>query len=98
MPLFSVPEPAVVLVLRGINAFKRVDAIISARPSTVSSQLSGTDRSCLPLDRLLSPTAELAFRQATLFFQDKELMADEQARTLRGYLPPNTRLLPGGDR
>ena len=79
----SLPEPAVVLVLRGVNAFKRLDFLIRVQPASKSTPGPGPS-----LERILSATPELAYRQTMLFFQDKELFADDAARTLLKYLPP----------
>ena len=42
----------------------------------------------LPLDRMVSPSPELAYRLVSLFFFDRELFADNENRPLMPYLPP----------
>ena len=78
-PMFA--DPALVTVLRGINAFHRISALIPQR-------LVPGGEKAPQLDRIMSPSPELAYRQTTLFFRDKELFADNSARPLLQYLPP----------
>ena len=40
------------------------------------------------LERIMSTSAEAAFRQATMFFRDQELFADPSMRVNLPYLPP----------
>ena len=58
-----IPEPAVVLVLRGMNAFRRLNMFLypqsGGRPTG----------QVVSLDKLMSPTVELAYRQVNFFFQ-----------------------------
>ncbi|XP_013420923.1 uncharacterized protein LOC106181165 isoform X1 [Lingula anatina] len=77
-------EPAVVLLLRGINAFKRVSSIISSK----TQQTTATGGQQLSLEKLMSPTPEIAYRQMTLFFRDLELFPDPHARPLLHFMPP----------
>ncbi|XP_028670098.2 dynein axonemal assembly factor 8 isoform X2 [Erpetoichthys calabaricus] len=44
------------------------------------------------LEKLMSPTPELAFRQAALFFTEQELLSDDFARPLLKFLPPANKL------
>ena len=53
-------EPAVVLVLRGVNAFTRMEEVVRSR---------GPHQHTIPtsrLDKIMSPTPELAFRSEAL--------------------------------
>ena len=70
------------VVLRGLDAFRRLESILCA------SQPSG--KSPRSLEHVMSPTPELAFRLMSLFFSDDELFADNEARPLLPYLPPVT--------
>ncbi|XP_072337431.1 dynein axonemal assembly factor 8 isoform X3 [Scyliorhinus torazame] len=79
-----VSSPALVCVLRRVNAFKTLAAILSA--SKPRANLFKENHS--NLEKVMSPTPELAFRQAALFFTDRELMSDPEARPLLKYLPP----------
>ncbi|CAH1795909.1 unnamed protein product [Owenia fusiformis] len=72
-------EPAVILAVRGINAFQRLENYILSKPGGLKGQ---------SLDKLMSVTPELAYRQITMFFQSWELFSDPQARSLLPYLPP----------
>ncbi|MBN3320104.1 NDK7 kinase, partial [Atractosteus spatula] len=56
--------PALVCALRRVNAFAVLRQLLK---DTAGS-----------LDRVMSPTPELAFRQAALFFTDKELLPDPE--------------------
>jgi len=69
-----------VVVLRGVDAFRRLESAIS--PSQTSS------RSPQSLEHVMSPTPELAFRLSAIFFGDDELFPDNEARPLLPYLPP----------
>ena len=70
------------MVLRGINAFQRLESLINSQsPAALLSQSSSTQK-------LMSPTPEAAYRQAALFFHDRELFPDPKSRSLLPYLPP----------
>ncbi|XP_076109890.1 dynein axonemal assembly factor 8-like isoform X2 [Mytilus galloprovincialis] len=69
-------EPALVLVLRGINAFKRMEQVIP-RPDPKSGHM----------DYLMSRTAEEAYSFTRAFYTDKELYGDPHSRPLLPYLP-----------
>ena len=71
------------LVLRGIDALKRLSDIISINNS---SRLKTHQRA--PLEKIMAATPELVYRQAALFFRDHELFADPQSRALKKFLPP----------
>nr|XP_015215484.1 PREDICTED: uncharacterized protein C16orf71 homolog [Lepisosteus oculatus] len=72
--------PALVCALRRVNAFAVLRQLLK---DTAGS-----------LDRVMSPTPELAFRQAALFFTDKELLPDHSARPLLRFLPPPRKCSP----
>ena len=72
--------PALVVVLRGLDAFRRLESAL------IPSQVSG--RPQRSLEHILSPTPELAFRLTAIFFSDDELFADNEVRPLLPYLPP----------
>ena len=69
-------EPALVLVLRGINAFKRLEQVVP-RPDSKGDHM----------DYIMSRTAEEAYAFTRAFFTDKELYGDPQSRPLLPYLP-----------
>lgn len=73
--------PALVVVLRGFDAFRRLETVLQT-----SSQNSG--KSPRSLEHVMSATPEVAFRLAALFFNDDELFADNEARPLLPDLPP----------
>jgi len=73
--------PALVVVVRGVDAFRHLESIFC--PSQPPS-----DKSERSLERVMSPTPEVAFWLVTLFFGDDELFADDEARPLLLYLPP----------
>ena len=91
----TISEPAVVLVLRGVNAFSRMETFICKQPTTAytSASVTASNSRPAPLDRIMSPTPQLAYLQASLFFREHELYADDASRPLLSYLPPplNTR-------
>jgi len=81
LPCNHVAGPALVAVLRGLDAFRHLESMLCPTQPSVRSP----GRS---LEHIMSPTAELAFRLAALFFSDDELYADDEARPLLPYLPP----------
>uniref|UniRef100_UPI00398F3AE4 dynein axonemal assembly factor 8 n=1 Tax=Pristiophorus japonicus TaxID=55135 RepID=UPI00398F3AE4 len=82
-----VSSPALVCVLRRVGAFNALAEILTAaKPRTnLFKENHGS------LEKVMSPTPELAFRQAALFFTDRELMSDPGARPLLKYLSPALR-------
>ncbi|XP_043567475.1 dynein axonemal assembly factor 8 isoform X2 [Chiloscyllium plagiosum] len=82
-----VSSPALVCVLRRVDAFKALAAVLTtpkARASLFKEKYGN-------LEKIMSLTPELAFRQAALFFADRELMSDPEARPLLKYLSPSLR-------
>ncbi|ESO90664.1 hypothetical protein LOTGIDRAFT_233665 [Lottia gigantea] len=72
-------EPAFILALRGVNAFKQLESIV---PPGVLNQPNKT-----PLHKLMSHTPEEAYNFARLFFTKHELFIDNSARPLLPYIP-----------
>ncbi|XP_022110175.1 uncharacterized protein LOC110989830 [Acanthaster planci] len=77
-------NPALVCVVRGLNAPQLVQSILGTSP--VTGALPG--KGIANLECIVSMSAEAAFRQATLFFRDQELFADPTMRLNLPYLPP----------
>lgn len=76
---FWYTEPALVLALRGIDAFRRLGAVIpQAQPG------KGKDPH---IDYVMSQNAEESYGFARAFFTDKEIFSDPSARHLLMYLP-----------
>ncbi|XP_067912833.1 dynein axonemal assembly factor 8 isoform X2 [Heterodontus francisci] len=82
-----VSSPALVCVLRRVGAFKALAAILTATKPRASLFKENHSN----LEKVMSPTPELAFRQAALFFTDRELMSDPGARPLLMYLSSSLR-------
>ncbi|XP_077985176.1 dynein axonemal assembly factor 8-like [Glandiceps talaboti] len=78
-------SPTLICVFRGINAFQQLHSVLNI-PKSVTG-LKTTLRSS-PLTTLMSPSAEVAYRQAAMFFHDRELYADPTMRPNLKYLPP----------
>ncbi|XP_070548273.1 dynein axonemal assembly factor 8-like [Ptychodera flava] len=77
--------PTLLCVFRGINAFQKLQSLLNI-PKSVTGLMT-TMRSS-PLTTLMSPSAEVAYRQASLFFHPKELYADPTMRPNLKFLPP----------
>lgn len=74
-----VSEPALVLALRGIDAFRRLEAVVPlAQPGR------GKDSH---IDYIMSRNAEESYGFARAFFTDKEIFSDPTARHLLMFLP-----------
>lgn len=72
-------EPALVLALRGIDAFRRLEAVVPlAQPGR------GKDSH---IDYIMSRNAEESYGFARAFFTDKEIFSDPTARHLLMFLP-----------
>ena len=72
-------EPALVLALRGIDAFHRLEGVIPlAQPG------KGKDSH---VDYIMSRNAEESYGFARAFFTDKEIFSDPTARHMLMYLP-----------
>ncbi|XP_036421409.1 uncharacterized protein LOC118804902 [Colossoma macropomum] len=68
-------SPALVCALRRLQAFGTLRRLL---PQDYPGNLSA----------LMSPTPEMAFRQAALFFAEAELIPDHSSRTMLKFLPP----------
>lgn len=84
--------PALVLALRGVNAFTRLRRSLDSHLDLSKSKLA-TDS--ISLDMLMSCTPELACRQLSVVFFDRELFADQAARRNLHLLPPPRRVING---
>ncbi|XP_033757946.1 uncharacterized protein LOC117340288 isoform X2 [Pecten maximus] len=71
-------EPALVLVLRGIGGFEKLNSVIN---NLSQNSQSGH------IDYLMPHTPEEAYSFARSFFTDRELFADPHSRSLLPYLP-----------
>nr|XP_014351953.1 PREDICTED: uncharacterized protein LOC106706083 [Latimeria chalumnae] len=83
---FLASGTALLCVLRRINAFATLTQILKScmfKGSMVNNCYGN-------LESVMSPTPEMAFRQAAMFFTDKELISDPSSRPLLKYIP-----LPG---
>ena len=72
-----------VCVLRGINIIHRVRDFIIAL-----AKISTKEDGCLHEGWWLSQTAEVAYRQLTVLFEESELFSDETNRTNTKFVPP----------
>eukprot|EP00062_Callorhinchus_milii_P009056 gi/632952430/ref/XP_007891847.1/ PREDICTED: uncharacterized protein C16orf71 homolog isoform X2 [Callorhinchus milii] len=80
-----VSSPALVCVLRRVRAFGVLAEILN----TTNSKVSLLNAKQSNLEKIMSPTPEIAFRQAALFFTDRELVSDPSARPLLKYIAPS---------
>ncbi|XP_063960044.1 dynein axonemal assembly factor 8-like isoform X1 [Lytechinus pictus] len=81
-----VSNPAVICVLRGINAFHHVRSVLKIPTHPNDFRRGAKLEVCM--ERLMSASAEIAFRQASMFFRDHELFADPSMRANLPYQPP----------
>ncbi|XP_060073808.1 dynein axonemal assembly factor 8-like [Ylistrum balloti] len=82
-------EPALILVLRGINGFEKLNSVIT--------NLSHNPQNS-HIDYLMSQTPEEAYSFARSFFTERELFADPQSRSLLPYLPSIKHFTQGKDK
>lgn len=82
-----VSSPALVCVLRRVDAFNALTETLAA----AKGRASVLQENIVSPERVMSPTPELVFRQAALFFSDQELISDPSARPLLNYLSPSLR-------
>jgi len=75
-----------VAVVRGVDAFRRLECVLSA--SQTSHSGSGACRSQHSLEHVMSATPEMALRLTAMLFIDDELFADDELRPMLPYLPP----------
>ncbi|XP_071958654.1 dynein axonemal assembly factor 8-like [Antedon mediterranea] len=76
-------NPVVINVMRGVDAFQRLRSILRIN---LNMPISRSQPPCL--EKLISPTAELAYRQTVVFFSDRELFSDPTVRINLQYQPP----------
>nr|XP_018669255.1 uncharacterized protein LOC100185948 isoform X2 [Ciona intestinalis] len=79
-------SPALVCVLRRVNAFKVLREVLQNTIDKPSKE------NIHDTSKLMSSTTEIAYRQIKTFFSDKELFSDNRCRPLLKYLPPPTRI------
>lgn len=84
--------PALVLALRGVNGFARLQRFMDSYLDSSKSKRA-TDSICY--DMLMSCTPELACRQLSVIFFDRELFSDQSARRNLHLLPPPRRVING---
>ncbi|XP_072205719.1 dynein axonemal assembly factor 8 [Excalfactoria chinensis] len=77
-------NPVLVCALRRINAFQVLEDALK-RLTRCREELSKSDGA---LQRVMAMTPEVTFRQAILFFTEKDLVADPEHRPAAKYLPP----------
>ncbi|OXB60064.1 hypothetical protein ASZ78_000967, partial [Callipepla squamata] len=77
-------NPVLVCALRWINAFQVLENALK-RLTQCEEELSRGDSA---LQRIMALTPEVTFRQAILFFTEKDLVADSEHRPTAKYLPP----------
>ncbi|XP_048817901.1 dynein axonemal assembly factor 8 isoform X4 [Lagopus muta] len=85
-------NPVLVCALRRVNAFQALEDALQ-RLTQCREELSDSDSA---LQRVMALTPEVAFRQAILFFTEKELVADPEHRPTAKYLPPPGRTSRAG--
>lgn len=76
-------EPALVLLVRGIDAFKRLFNLIG----TPKIRKFNEPFKPIDLDKIVSPRPELAYTYANLFFSSDDLFEDNHSRPLISYIP-----------
>lgn len=84
--------PALVVALRSVNAFVRLKRFLDSYSDSSKSKLANNS---VPLDILMSCTPELACRQLSVIFFDRELFSDQSARQNLYLLPPPRRIING---
>jgi len=70
-----------VLALRGVNAFAKLESIVQPRPSPTAITSS------FELETIHARTAEEAYSYIRLFFTERELFSDPLARPMLPYIP-----------
>ncbi|KAL8175132.1 UNVERIFIED_CONTAM: hypothetical protein K2H54_014125 [Gekko kuhli] len=79
--------PALVCALRRVGAFVGLAEIL--KPQTLPDSKPKVDSG--KLWRVMSSTPEMAYRQAALFFAEKDFVGDPKCRPALKYLPPPAR-------
>ncbi|XP_074988968.1 dynein axonemal assembly factor 8 isoform X2 [Caretta caretta] len=80
-------SPALICALRRVSAFGVLAETL--KKLTLLGDKTSTNTS--DLQRVMALTPEMAFRQAVLFFTEKEFIADCKRRPAMKYLPPSVR-------
>ena len=89
---FLTAWPVLVLALRGVNAFARLQRFVDSHLDLSKSKRTADSFS---FDMLMSCTPELACRQLSVIFFDRELFSDQSARRNLHLLPPPRRVING---
>ena len=84
--------PALVLVLRGVDAFTRLQHFVESHSDLTKPKIP---KDSIGQDMLMSCTPELACRQLSVIFFDRELFCDQSARRNLHLLPPPRRIISG---
>ncbi|XP_069502974.1 dynein axonemal assembly factor 8 [Ambystoma mexicanum] len=82
-----VSSPALICALRRINAFVVLSEALKAQEASPPVRPGSRTR----LQRVMSSTPEMAFRQAALFFTEKDFVSDARNRPALKYIPPPNR-------
>ena len=82
--LLFLPEPCLVLALRGVGAFTKLAAVVPERAPS-----RGQGSRSVP-ERITARTAEEAYTFLRQFFTERELYSDPLARPLLPYIPNYT--------
>ena len=85
--------PALVLALRGVDAFVRLQRFVESHSDLTKAKLS---KDIISQEMLMSCTPELACRQLSVVFFDRELFSDQSARRNLHLLPPPRRVVRSG--
>ena len=85
--------PALVLALRGVDAFARLQSFLQSHSDLSKSKIP---KDSISLDILISCTPEMACRQLSVIFFDRELFSDQSVRRNLHLLPPPRKVINGG--
>lgn len=85
--------PALVLALRGVGAFAQLRRFVESHSDSSKSKFP---KDSILSDMVLSCTPELACRQLSVIFFDRELFSDQSARRNLHLLPPPRRVINCG--
>lgn len=85
--------PALVLAVRGVDAFARLQRFVNFRSDSSKSKVL---KDSISLDIFMSCTPEMACRQLSVIFFDRELFSDQSARRNLHLLPPPRRVTTAG--
>lgn len=85
--------PALVLALRGVDAFVRLQRFVKSHSDLTKAKLS---KEIISQEMLMSCTPELACRQLSVVFFDRELFSDQSARRNLHLLSPPRRVVRSG--